>query len=81
MELDHSLIEKMQPVCDAIIIYLNYSFSPTQQLPICKPPSHSSMVTVYYASCFDGHVYTTKSIKDRSWLLKSFVSTIILKVD
>ena len=29
---------------DAIIIYLNYSFSPTQQLPICEPPSHSSMV-------------------------------------
>ena len=29
---------------DAIIIYLNYSFSLTKQRPICEPPSHSSMV-------------------------------------
>ena len=32
---------------DAIIIYLNYSFSLTQQLPICEPPSHSSTVHIY----------------------------------
>ena len=28
---------------DAIIIYLNYSFSLTQQPPIWEPPSHYSM--------------------------------------
>ena len=37
---------------DAIIMYLNYSFSLTQQLPICEPPSHSSMPPPLYPSHF-----------------------------